>query len=236
MPSTKVSRALILSILAIFFFWFVWPTPYHFTEMKVGNNVLPVRINRITGETEMLYPTGWGRLDDESGESTKKPQSTMLPDSLLRKLEARGEFSNQFFEITLYNPTSWTIEELKVKLVVRNADGSVQITRDYIVPRKYPVIGGRPLSSSKFSTQVGFQPLPFEKWSCTILEAKGLQERFWPELIWAAAYNKRHYDTHTLCNAKEKLVENHRVRSIGKHSSARGGFIHWALPARTTEN
>jgi hypothetical protein len=53
------TAALVVATLA--FLAFVWPTLYRYDRMAVEGNNLPVRINRFTGATEFLLPSGWRR-------------------------------------------------------------------------------------------------------------------------------------------------------------------------------
>jgi hypothetical protein len=61
---------------------FVWPTMYHYSML----NGKPVRINRITGSTEILYPSGWqsvgsansSQSNSDSSSSGVEKQSGML--------------------------------------------------------------------------------------------------------------------------------------------------------------
>lgn len=48
------------------FLYLVWPTPYHYTQMRLGTNQLPVRIHRWTERTEILFPgEGWRKVPDK---------------------------------------------------------------------------------------------------------------------------------------------------------------------------
>jgi len=48
-----------LAIAAAFVMW-VWPTRYRYDHMTVDGNLVPVRIDRINGDADMLVPDdGW---------------------------------------------------------------------------------------------------------------------------------------------------------------------------------
>src|SRR5437879_15372 len=53
---------------------YVWFTPYKYDHVSsTGGAILPVRINRITGKTEILFPgTGW-RYDSEKKVENPQP-------------------------------------------------------------------------------------------------------------------------------------------------------------------
>lgn len=57
----------LIAILSVSFFLslfalFVWPTLYRYDRMSRGPSVYPVRIHRITGEYQVLYPSGWSNV------------------------------------------------------------------------------------------------------------------------------------------------------------------------------
>jgi len=60
-----MKRAIIVAsvLVVVLFALFVWPTRYRYERIRYGwgerhNYDLPVRINRITGNAGILYPTG----------------------------------------------------------------------------------------------------------------------------------------------------------------------------------
>jgi hypothetical protein len=49
----------VLGLLAAFAL-FVWPTRFRYDHMTVDGNIVPVRIDRLTGDADMLVPDdGW---------------------------------------------------------------------------------------------------------------------------------------------------------------------------------
>ena len=59
-PATKSKLRKILQVRTLIVFgiclfgWLVWPTPYRYDHMAIGPVSYPVRINRLTGETQVL--------------------------------------------------------------------------------------------------------------------------------------------------------------------------------------
>jgi len=54
---------------------YVWLTPYKYDHVKVGDNNVPVRINRITGKTEVfMMAAGWMSFKDDSGKKVENPK------------------------------------------------------------------------------------------------------------------------------------------------------------------
>ena len=54
-------------ILIALFGLLVWPTAYRYDHIEVGKETsYPVRQNRFTGSTEILYPSGWRTASEEA--------------------------------------------------------------------------------------------------------------------------------------------------------------------------
>lgn len=67
---------------------FVWPTRYRYDKMNVqANAVVPVRIDRITGKTEILYPSGW-----QLAAAASDPDTELPPAELEKISVGQGEF------------------------------------------------------------------------------------------------------------------------------------------------
>jgi hypothetical protein len=67
-----VSLTLLLVILA--FGWFGWPTRYKYDHMPLsGGFIFPVRTDRLTGQTEILFPNGSGWTP--MGQTSERPSS-----------------------------------------------------------------------------------------------------------------------------------------------------------------
>lgn len=128
---TKVSVLFGVSVLVLIglFGWLVWLSPYRFDQMKVGPNTYPVRINRFTGETELLLPTGWKKLSDTQASlplnSDTKETEQDIPG--LARLGLTGQANityNGFINVRLYNGTRYRITEIVVNIIVRSKDGA----------------------------------------------------------------------------------------------------------------
>ncbi|MGH9705133.1 MAG: GGDEF domain-containing protein [Candidatus Acidiferrales bacterium] len=65
-------RTVLTVVLAVALFaWFIWPTRYRYDHIKMGSYTFPVRIDRLSGRTEALYPGGWRVMGDESAPTSK---------------------------------------------------------------------------------------------------------------------------------------------------------------------
>lgn len=65
----KESKVLLIALAGLFVFLFgvyIWPTCFMYTHTKIGSSSFPVRINRLSGETEILVALqGWKVMQTE---------------------------------------------------------------------------------------------------------------------------------------------------------------------------
>ena len=71
---TRVILPLLWLLLAIAFAVYVWPTRWRYDYMTVDGNIVPVRMDRFSGDADMLVPDdGWVPVEtpsDSSGAAT----------------------------------------------------------------------------------------------------------------------------------------------------------------------
>ena len=54
-------------LLALVFVVYVWPTRWRYDHLTMDGNIVPVRIDRFTGDTDMLVPDeGWVPVEAET--------------------------------------------------------------------------------------------------------------------------------------------------------------------------
>jgi hypothetical protein len=59
--------AIVALILLAFFAAFVWPTIYRYDQATfVGNQKALVRTNRFTGNSQVMTPYGWHRMEQRA--------------------------------------------------------------------------------------------------------------------------------------------------------------------------
>jgi hypothetical protein len=105
-----------------------WPTFYRYD--KLGR--LPVRINRITGYTEILSPSGWSPAQEKNLQP--------IPKDEIAKIEIRGFFDGKgSYEFTVYNGSAWTIKRIRLFVGLKDGNGKkvwerIYEKRDDILP------------------------------------------------------------------------------------------------------
>lgn len=161
----------ILVVLAVF----IWPTRYKYDQIKMGHPAYeaPVRIDRFTGKTEILFPEGWRTTDDGGNRAKAQPQSKQeLPAEEIAELTGQGQITaDGWVEIEVSNGSNWTLSEVTVLVTVSNAHNMQILSRPYqLLPEVY---GDHPQSSTKFHASLGFELAQGQTWSFSITGAKG---------------------------------------------------------------
>ncbi len=70
----RVLASLIVLAIVVLLATFVWPTRYRYDHMTVDGDLVPVRIDRLSGDADMLVPDdGWVPVEssDDSGGTNK---------------------------------------------------------------------------------------------------------------------------------------------------------------------
>lgn len=129
----------------------LWPTLYRYDSITLRGDTFPVRVNRITGRTYILYPAQWSFAEDDGvGPVRANVGSTPTAFSVKENLDGRayiaplGADHALFWQI--YNGSERQLTSVTVRLSVLSADGSPVTVRDYR------------LTGSPFDQQTGFAP------------------------------------------------------------------------------
>jgi hypothetical protein len=147
---------------------FVWPTAYRYDHMKSGETSLPVRVHRITGETEILNRSGWVEVE-ESG--TKSTDFKNLPPDEIARLEGTGEVFGSRLTCTVYNRSNWRIREVIVNLKIFDAKSQYpSLDRDYRLSNSYYT---EPMDTGLFSDYVWINLQDGQRFEWYIKSAKG---------------------------------------------------------------
>lgn len=174
MQSTHVRVVIMVCVLlgcaVAGFGWLVWPTAYQYDHINLRGTVMPVRIHRLTGTTEVLYASGWREL---SGPQSENP----LPAAELAKLNINGNFSFGTAYLSCYNGSTWSVSEITATVGVRDAAGKVILERDY----RFGCDSGacQPLKSASFNAYImrNLNTTAGETWFFSVKSAKGSPSR-----------------------------------------------------------
>ncbi len=71
----RVLRVIGVTLLILLFAMVVWPTRYRYDHMTVDGNVVPVRIDRFTGDADMLLQDdGWVPVEAPEDATQNEPR------------------------------------------------------------------------------------------------------------------------------------------------------------------
>src|SRR3989304_9570841 len=152
----KTKNIIIICATFILFGILFWPTLYQYENITIGGNSFPVRINRLTGNSDIFVLGKWSSQDVKN--------SKILPDSEQYKitgnagLNGYGSFSGK-----VYNGSNWNITELTIQVAAKEKDGSMRWNRKYtaktaIAPLttgfiSFDVTGEENIASSEWSIE-----------------------------------------------------------------------------------
>ena len=125
----SVGAALLVLLFAVFF----WPGLYRYDHMNVHGNVFPVRVNRLTGKTEIFYPTGWEEPRKPLTESRESDESALLlPPHELAKVKVEGvRIDRSELRYRIFNGTARPIAAVQV--VVQMSSPGWPKERDFVL-------------------------------------------------------------------------------------------------------
>ena len=163
---------LILIIVILLLGIFVWPTRYKYDHITYGNNKFPVRIDRLSGQAEALYPSGWTIIT--KGE-TKDSKLKELPFAELQKVTGKAWFTDYgYFKCKVYNGSDWTIKYLRVSVTIVNPDESEESPRIYkLIPKDGSC---EPYTENEFFKKVGYELEEGQSFRWSLLSADGTNE------------------------------------------------------------
>jgi len=174
----------------------VWPTPYRYDRLTVGPASFPVRINRVTGSTQILEPGGWQK-------APKPRHEELLPIGALEKIRlGQANWSSQQLRFQLYNGSDYSLSEvtLKVTAYPEPSDGSFDPCALGATPIEGPacrassptpgvkaravrlyradaIATSEPLQNGSFRVDLGFPMGCGEAIACQIVAARGSRGR-----------------------------------------------------------
>lgn len=102
-----------------------WPTLYRYDQTTVNGNVFPIRINRLTGNSEWFIAGKWKPVSN----SIRKTKGKKIPTEDISKIIVRADFHYSSFGGTIYNGTDWIITSITFKYAPKKIDLS-EFARD----------------------------------------------------------------------------------------------------------
>jgi hypothetical protein len=138
------------AVFLVLFAWLVWPTPYRYDHETIRSGqyarTVPIRINRLSGVTEVFGTNGWYR-------PSSTPLFLIIPPDELSKIIAKASFDSGSNALTgsVYNGSQWTVTDLTFRIVVKRTDESVIWDHEF----KSDPLDVAPLSTSGFRVTIG---------------------------------------------------------------------------------
>jgi tetratricopeptide (TPR) repeat protein len=98
----------------------------------------------------------------------------IIPPDDLKKLDGKGSITGSgWFEVDLYNGSTWTVNELTIMITVTNKHSNIDDFSRKYKPSLKLYHKGWPLTSSIYYEGLGFELKENQKWSWYIVEARG---------------------------------------------------------------
>jgi hypothetical protein len=99
-----------------------WPSLFRYDKIE---GKFPVRINRLTGYTEILYDSGWERKVSDN-------ELQAIPKAEISKIEVIGSFDGKrHYKFTIYNGCEWNIKSIKLSIGLKDGNGKILWERIY---------------------------------------------------------------------------------------------------------
>ena len=156
--STAIICATILIICIAF-----WPTLYKYDKVTAGGMSLPIRINRVTGHTATFFGGKWIRQNE-----TKNKTSEEIPPDEGAKVTGNSGISYGEFRASIYNGSSWIIDELVITISAKDKNGGTSWNRKF---RNKPSAEIDPLTTGHISFSIADDNVQNYEWN--IAEVRG---------------------------------------------------------------
>ena len=156
----------VLSGLAVY----IWPTRYRYETLVQQGTTVILRMDRLNGETAMVYPV----FQRMPGDDRTAPVN--LPSSELRKLQGQTRIDpTGFLTCDLYNGSDFTLSEIGIFITMTNENGSIAFARCYQLHSN--PFGGNTEQASAFTTWLGYELSPGQRWQWDVVSARGRRVR-----------------------------------------------------------
>ena len=105
----------------------LWANRYRYDSMTVSGDTLPVRIDRVTGKSEVLYPGGW-----ESVGSEEAPAGEQLPAEQLTRIRILGaqyRSNTGFVDSEIFNGSDYELTEVSLRCTITSTGRTLATRR-----------------------------------------------------------------------------------------------------------
>lgn len=147
--SPRTLWSALLAVLAAAFVVTVWPTAYRYDKVQIGQRTLPMRVNRLTGDTEVFFGTRWVREKP----SAQSVALISLPKDQVSLIELDAHL-NRFLETVsgkIYNGSDYVVREVIVHL---------SVSRTSILIPLEDLLDSSSSSSQKANKRIRFNDVP----------------------------------------------------------------------------
>lgn len=152
MTKVKIVGLALAVLVTVAFALTVWPTRYRYDHVTLKGSVLPVRMDRLTGHTEILRGmSGWSKVSEGHAPSeTAELKTEVLPPEERAKVTGNaGMADGTLFQGKLYNGSTYDLFEVVMTLTAREPTGAERWSRQF---RDQVFI--RPLTTGAFQIEV----------------------------------------------------------------------------------
>ncbi len=162
--SGQVWLAVILVVCAAFLLW-VQRYKFDHVSLESGESY-PVRVNRITGNAQVLYRGVW-RPSSDLPKLAPLIQDLAAQD--LEKLKGQAKLAEwSMLDLSLYNGSDFTLKEITVDVAVTESSGKEVLRRQYRIEQEHP-----PKQAKDYLEDLGFYLGPGQNWSWRLIAARG---------------------------------------------------------------
>jgi len=167
----KVVGAWALFVICVGLFGlFIWPTPYRYDHIDYGSGTsYPVRQNRLTGSTKVLFPNGWQTVSQE--ELAVTDLGKLDVHAQLYGLISTGGWNE--IKLDVYNGSGLTIREITIEVSATDQNKQLIITGRLYRSTAGGSLGIQSLGTGSVTFELGFAVMPNYSWSYRVVGAKG---------------------------------------------------------------
>jgi len=164
------SARVLLAIIGVSCAIFLWTERFEYDHMNLPNGEsYPVRINRLTGNSQVLYRGVWKPAAEVK---SVPPLIENLSQDQLRRLTGKGEIGSMegVFNLTLYNGSDFALREITIEITVRDSHQEEVLQRYYRIVQDHDY-----RQNGEYAQALDFSVGPQQSWSWKITAARGIK-------------------------------------------------------------